>query len=182
MRSWRQSRVLAMMVGIVLIISTPPALYAQINALTRFGWSMLTASEAPDTPIRSVKDERVRFRDLLTPGPPLTIVNFWATWCKPCVEEIPDLQRLHTTLGNRGLRVILVNTQEPLKGTQLFLRRLGITLPSYFDTRGRLATQFGVRGMPVSFLINERGQVIARYVGLFPWTNDGFIELLTNLL
>jgi len=148
---------------------------AQPALLERAGWRLLQESAAPRVTIRDAEGERVRFADTL--GENTTIINFWATWCEPCIEELPDLQRLHTFYSAQGLRIILVNAQENPRTTQKFLDDLGITIESYYDTRGRLLNRFGVRVMPVSFLANSEGRIFARYIGIFPWTSDAIRDV-----
>ena len=145
--------------------------------MQRAGWKLLTESPLPTTKIRSEEGDKVRFSTL--PTGQLTVINFWATWCQPCVEELPDLQQVHEMLEQKGVQVILINAQEDPRTTQKFLDALGVTIQSYYDTRGRLGGAFGVRGLPVSFLINSRGKVFARYVGLFPWANTQIMDVLS---
>lgn len=173
------TRKIALFVCILLLGSI--GAYGQEKALERFGWKLLTKSMVPKVPIRTANEQRIRFSDL-TSGNEIVIVNFWATWCAPCVEELPDLQKLHNALTGKGVRVLLINAEEDPRATQEFLRRTGVTLRSYYDTRGRLGNRFGTRGLPVSFLINKQQEVFARYVGVFPWTDDEFIAVLMSFL
>lgn len=167
-------------IGIVLFCMVAQFSFAQEAALKRQGWSVLRHSDAPKTSVRSAAGERIRFSETLPDGE-ITIVNFWATWCAPCVEELPDLQRLGDALQETGVNIILINSQEKPRETEAFLERLGVTLTSYYDTRGKLGNKFGARGLPVSFLIDGRKQVFARYVGLFPWNSDAFIDALMQI-
>lgn len=164
----------------VMLLGVLVPLATQETTLMQQGWNVLRSVKAPDARIKSSAGDSVRFSRAL-PQDEITIVNFWATWCAPCVQELPDLQRLNDILAGAGIRIILINAQEnPLEG-EMFLERLGITLSSYYDVRGRLGRKFGTRGLPVSFIINRDQQVFARYVGLFPWDSDLFVDALRKL-
>ena len=170
----------------ILIISTALLLCVaqfsdgQATELQNLNWKIINESAVPKVAIKTKDNERVRFNDLITDDT-ITIVNFWATWCEPCIAELPDLQQLHRVVSSKGVRVILVNSQEDPAETEDFLRQLGITLTSYYDTKGKLGTRFGIRGMPSSFMINRNKKIFARYAGIFPWTNGQFVDVFMSL-
>ena len=93
----------------------------------------------------------------------VVLVNFWATWCAPCVEEMPTLDGLQQALGGTAFQVLAVSedrgglsTVEPFLRDKLSLQALDI----YLDSDGTLAQAFGLRGMPTTYLLNARGQVV----------------------
>lgn len=96
------------------------------------------------------------------------IVNFWATWCGPCIIEIPDLQQLHETYADRGLAVIGVSVEDGDENlVRDFMAEYGMTYPVAISMD--LTEQFGgVYGLPTTFVIDKNGQIVERIIGLFP--------------
>lgn len=81
------------------------------------------------------------------------VVNFWATWCAPCVAEMPALQRLADRLASRGVTVVAVNYQENAARIAPFLERLGVTLPVVRDHDGALRAAWNVNVFPTTFVV-----------------------------
>lgn len=95
----------------------------------------------------------------------VVLLDFWATWCPPCVASLPGLQKLHEEFGDQELVVLGVN-QEPgaEDGVRTFLRRRGLSFPSVVDS-GAVARSYGVYSFPTSFLIDRRGEIRRVYRG-----------------
>ncbi len=101
----------------------------------------------------------------------VVLLNFWATWCAPCVREMPSLDRLQAALGERDLSVVAVSIDR--KGAQVirpFAKRLGLArLGLYHDPTGALFQAFGVTGLPASFVIDRDGGIVGAYAGPAEW-------------
>lgn len=122
----------------------------------------------PDTPITDGDDRPAKLADFRGR---LTLVNFWATWCAPCVRELPSLDRLQASFDAKKFRVVAIN--EDRGGAAVakpFLEKLGLNrLALYIDTRLALAQALGLRGMPTSYLIDRSGRVIGALTGPAEW-------------
>ena len=109
-------------------------------------------------------------------------MNFWATWCAPCKEEMPSLDLLqeHKSLDN--LKVFPINVgQDNKEKALLFYKDLKIkNLELYFDSPTTLAKKFGLRGIPTSILFNKDGLEFARIVGSIDFRDQKFIEWLSE--
>lgn len=109
------------------------------------------------------------------------LLNFWATWCVPCVTEMPELQALHLKFQGKGLAVLAINIEETRPVVTRFGRRLKLSFPLVLDPDGRIHKTYGVIGLPSTFLIGRDGRPVGLAVGLRDWTGqdaDTLIELL----
>ncbi len=112
----------------------------------------------------------------------ITVVNYWATWCPPCREEMPALARLDEASGN-DFDVITVSTDRGGRDVaQAFYDEIGITNPTlYTDPKGKSARGLGIRGLPATLIMNENGQEIARYYGPAEWDQADVVTYLRAL-
>ena len=110
----------------------------------------------------------------------LLIVNFWATWCAPCREEMPSLDSLQLDSRLNNLKVFPVNIgQEDISKSEIFFKELNIqNLDIYFDSKITLAKKFTLRGVPTTILFNKKGQEFARIIGSIDFNNEEFINWL----
>jgi thiol-disulfide isomerase/thioredoxin len=117
-----------------------------------------------------------RFRDKLI------ILNFWATWCAPCLEEMPSLDLLQSNKKLNNLKIFPINIgQEDVLKSKIFFRELKIkNLNIYFDSTVSLANQFLLRGVPTTILINKEGKEFARIVGSIDFSDEKFISWLES--
>ena len=108
----------------------------------------------------------------------LILLNFWATWCAPCKEEMPSLDLLQTNNAFDNLKIFPINVgQDNLEKSNEFFKDLKIkNLNVYFDSPNTLAKKFGLRGVPTSILINKDGLEFARIVGSIDFEDEKFIQ------
>tara|TARA_Y100000590_G_scaffold98904_1_gene112536 strand:+ start:3474 stop:4013 length:540 start_codon:yes stop_codon:yes gene_type:complete len=110
----------------------------------------------------------------------LIIVNFWATWCAPCKEEMPSLDNLYQNNNFKNLQVFAVNMEQPnaLK-TKKFFKDLNIKkLKIYFDKKLNFVKEFKLRGVPTTVLINKKGEEFARIIGTVDFQDEKFLKWL----
>ena len=112
----------------------------------------------------------------------LVILNFWATWCVPCLEEMPSLDLLQSKKELNNLKIFPINIgQENLLKSKLFFSKLKIkNLDIYFDPSLNLTKEFLLRGVPTTILINKEGKEFARIVGSIDFSDEKFIRWLKN--
>jgi thiol-disulfide isomerase/thioredoxin len=112
------------------------------------------------------------------------VLNFWATWCPPCIEEMPALERLHAALA--ADRIVVVAASQDRGGVpvvQGFYDRVRITgLPIWLDPRGAAARAFGARGLPTTVILDREGRELARLEGAATWDSAAAIAELRRLV
>jgi len=111
----------------------------------------------------------------------LIIVNFWATWCEPCKEEMPSLDKLYLDDSFNNLQVFTVNMENPNhKKTKKFFNDLKIKkLSIFFDKNLNFVKVFKLRGVPTTILINKQGEEFARIIGSINFQNKKFLKWLS---
>ena len=110
----------------------------------------------------------------------LIIINFWATWCAPCIEEMPSLNRLQANPLFNNLQVIPINVgRDNVEKSKNFYKKLKIdNLKIYFDNDISLAKKFLLRGLPTTVFINKNGEEFARVIGFINFDNKEIIKWL----
>lgn len=107
------------------------------------------------------------------------LINFWASWCEPCVTEMPSLQALAQRHGADRLVVLAVNFKQSMPAIDAFVERTGLTLPVVADPQGAIARQWGVKIFPSTVLIDAQGRVHGVVRGELDWTAPdvaGFLQ------
>ena len=125
----------------------------------------------------------------------VVVLNFWATWCTPCVLEMPSLERLHQTLKEKGLRVIAVNMDDPgtEAGVKKFVESYGLNFAVLRDPNYSAAGKYGVSGFPETFFISREGKFISfkdpltgtesvRIISDRPWDSVNYLKQIESLL
>ncbi len=113
----------------------------------------------------------------------VVFINVWATWCQPCVEEMPTIQRLHDQLQPRGLEVLTVSL-DPL-GAQIvdpFVKKYGLSFPVLLDVKSRIQKLYGTTGVPESFIIDKAGRLVEKVVGPRDWAHPNILAMFEQLM
>ena len=110
------------------------------------------------------------------------VVNFWATWCEPCRDEMPSLQRLRAKLAGKPFEVITVNFGESAEKIAQFLGKENVTLPVLLDTQKESAKDWGVGGLPMTFLVDAKGRVRYSVFGERDWSAGPSLALVEKLV
>jgi len=110
----------------------------------------------------------------------LIFLNFWATWCAPCKEEMPSLDSLQSNSNLSNLKIFPINIgKEDLSKSEFFFKELNIqNLDIYLDAPITLAKKFSLRGVPTTILFNKQGEEFARIIGSIDFKNEKFINWL----
>ena len=138
------------------------ALLVPLVGLPAFdGWSM--GSRVPTVGMQaedfSLLDLEGKSQSLSQYRGKIVLVNFWATWCKPCTTEMPAMQAIYNKLRDKGFVVLAINELEDDAKVREHIKRYGHTFPVLMDRDNKVANQFGVFGLPVSVFIDQEGRV-----------------------
>jgi peroxiredoxin len=137
---------------------------------------------APAFTLESTAGGRVALAAALDRGP--VIVDFWATWCGPCRQALPGLQKLHERYSDRGLTILAVSTDEPRNRPKIgsTARSLGLAFPVLIDADKRAAQLYRVESIPMTFLIDREGRLRSMHRGFRPGDIDVLEQELLPLL
>jgi len=145
-----------------------------------------TGGRAPAYAAVSLDGDTVRLEDLRGR---VVLLNVWATWCKPCVKEMPALQRLHQRLHPEGLSVVAVSVDNAALmlgdadgDVRGFVEEYGITFTILLDPESRVESTFRVTGLPMTFVIDREGVLREKVLGAREWDDTGSVASLRTLL
>ena len=112
----------------------------------------------------------------------VVLVNFWATWCEPCRQEMPSIQRLRDKFAGKAFAAFAVNVDEPEARVRTFIKQSGLDLPVLLDTNKTVTRNWGVRVLPVTFLVDREGRVRYRAVGDLDWSDEKIVGVISQLI
>jgi len=144
------------------------------------GYALRKGSAAPGFDLPSLDGKAV---DLASYRGKVVVLNFWATWCPPCVAEMPSLERLHRTLGPEGLAVVTISTDEDEAALRAFVKEHALTLPVLRDPGGRgPASAYHTTGYPETFVLDRSGALLQHTVGPAEWDSAQALDYFRGLL
>lgn len=144
----------------------------------------LTALEPSPAPELRFKDLEGRMHDLAELRGKVVLINFWATWCPPCRREMPSMERLAQTLKGEPFVALAVDVGEDADTIEAFTSQLDTmpTFPILLDTRGRSMKAWKVSGLPTTFLVDKRGQVVASAIGGREFDHPEIVKTVRELI
>lgn len=139
-----------------------------------------TGQAAPGFTLDALSGDRpVRLEDLRGR---VVLVNFWATWCKPCEDEMPSMERLHRKLEGQPFDLLAVSVDDDAAAVAAFVEKLGLTMPILLDPSKKVASSYQAYRFPESVLIDAEGRVAGRFVGPREWDSDTYVGSIQALL
>lgn len=139
----------------------------------------LKGKPAPDFALKSTTGENLRLSEFRGD---VVMVNFWATWCGPCRQEMPILDELYDRYQKVGFQLIGVNIDDDPRRAIEMLESLGVSFPVVFDDRKEVSEQYQVQAMPVTLLIDRDGIVRYTHFGYKPGYEDYYLDEVRTLL
>jgi thiol-disulfide isomerase/thioredoxin len=112
----------------------------------------------------------------------VVFLNFWATWCPPCREEMPSMEALYQVFRETDLEFLAIDIQEDRNTVAAFVTEHGLNFPVALDSTGRISAEYGIRGIPTTFIIDREGGVVASVVGGRDWNTPAVLDALEQLI
>lgn len=135
---------------------------------------------APDIAVSSLQNVPLRLSDLKGK---VVLLNFWATWCPPCREEIPSMIKLNNFMAGKPFQMVAVSIDEGGQSSvELFLKESGFGLPAYIDLENKASKTYGITGVPETFIIDKNGILKKKVVGPLAWDSPEVIGFLEGLM
>lgn len=159
-----------------------PAVAGTASANGPFSFPLLETPQA--IPDLAFLDSQARETSLEAFEGQTVLLNIWATWCVPCREEMPSLERLQARLGGPDFQVVALSIdREGLPAVKAFYAELGLAaLDMYADPTGKTSRDLGVFGIPTTLLIGPSGRELGRLVGPAEWDSDEAVSLIGKML
>jgi len=144
----------------------------------RQGEASIAGKPAQDFPI-TLSGKPERLSDLKGK---VVVLNFWATWCPPCVEETPALNRLQKYIDSRNGMVLGVSVDEDGAAYEKFLKDQTVVFPTYRDATKKSATDYGTSMYPETYVIDRRGKIARKFVGAQQWDSPEMLAYFEAIL
>ncbi|WP_213194809.1 TlpA disulfide reductase family protein [Desulfuromonas sp. AOP6] len=141
---------------------------------------VVVGSVAPDFTLKNLDGESVslsQFRGKVV------FLNFWASWCPPCREEMPSMERLNEVFGSSDFVMLAVNVEDDgQRSVPEWLKKNPYTFPILLDPQGQEKMRYGVTAIPETFLINKKGVVVDRFLGAYDWSSVYTLKEIFSLI
>ena len=108
------------------------------------------------------------------------LINFWATWCSPCLKEMPDLDQVYQSLGPENLIVLAVSMGESRERVRKFLKKRNYSFPVMTDPEMEITRLYGVRNIPITYLVDPSGVIIGRALGPREWSEPKLLKFFRS--
>lgn len=140
-----------------------------------------TPVAASDFELLNMDEEKIKLTDYRGK---VVLLNFWATWCPPCVREMPSMERLQNSFDAEDFEVIAVNQMEDIDDVFAFTGQLSLapTFVILFDSKSEVSQQYAVRGLPTTYLIDKKGYIRYRAVGGREFDHVEVIKTIKQLI
>jgi cytochrome c biogenesis protein CcmG, thiol:disulfide interchange protein DsbE len=112
----------------------------------------------------------------------LLVLNFWATWCQPCIEELPSLDQFQRQFANSGVVVLGVSVDKDEKAYKRFLSRVNVAFLTARDPDNKINSEYGTFKFPETYIINRDGKVLSKIISATNWTDDRMTNYVKSLL
>ena len=112
----------------------------------------------------------------------VVLLNFWATWCPPCREEMPAMERLYQRYKDRGLAILAISVDTNVDAVKPFVDSFRLTFPIGLDPGSAVANAYEMRALPTTFLIDRTGHIVAAAMGARDWDSDAARAVIEALL
>lgn len=169
----KTDRILGISIGILALALAGTIAYTLRERVVRVG------DKAPDFAVVTDSGQRVTRSSF---GGRLLVLNFWATWCPPCIQELPSLNELQERLGRQGLVVLGISVDTDERAYREFLAKTQVRFQTARDPEAKISSSYGTYRFPETYVIDERGRVVQKHIGARVWSDERLLEQFRSLL
>lgn len=140
----------------------------------------LEGNPAPDFTLRDLAGHETRLADLKGK---VVLVNFWATWCPPCREEVPSMAALNRLMAGKPFQMLAISIDKEGKAAiESYFKQAGVTLPALLDSDGAIGKLYGITGVPETFVVDRKGVILKKVIGPLDWTAPEVVGFLNDAM
>ncbi|MDO1447480.1 TlpA disulfide reductase family protein [Rhodocytophaga aerolata] len=130
-----------------------------------------------DIPLAKLNGEKVNMKDF---AGKVVFINLWATWCPPCIAEMPSIHKLYEQIDTSHIQFVMLTLDEDLEKAKKFIDRKGYTFPVYATTQ-EMPSAFATSSIPTTFVLSPNGKIVLRKEGMAKYNTEEFKNFLTDL-
>lgn len=149
--------------------------YADALGIVRFKRKI----NAPSFALKDLNGNEVRLNDLRGK---IVLLSFWATWCPPCREEMPSMEKLYRKFKDKDFTMLAINLREDGRKVKAFKEKIGLSFPIPLDSNGAVGSDYGIASIPTTYLVDREGYVIGVALGARDWSSREGFGLINQLL
>src|SRR5229473_3300530 len=173
MQTARTDRILQVSIGVLL------AAFVYVIFVSLYEHIVVVGDTAPDFSITADNGQTVTRTNF---GGKLLVLNFWATWCPPCIEELPSLNQFQRRFANSGVVVLGISIDKDEKAYRDFLTRARVSFLTARDPDNKINTEYGTLKVPETYIIDSSGKVLRKIISNTDWMSERMIRDVESLL
>lgn len=166
-------RFLLLLTALTILLASVPAISADAP--------LSPMRKTPDAPAIGLEDLDGKIHTLEEYRGKVLIVNFWATWCPPCREEMPSMERAWNKVKDKNVVMLAIDVGEDIDTVDSFINDYPVTFPILLDTDSKVARKWPVIGLPSTFIVDTEGRMVYRAIGGREWDEDEIIAPILEL-
>lgn len=175
---------LLFIIGVMLLLLKPNILSEGVDASVDYenalGIAMFKKKvKAPSFTLKDLDGNEVRLDDLKGK---IVAINFWATWCPPCREEMPSMERLYRKFKDKDFIMLAIDLREDGRKVKAFKEEIGLSFPILLDSDGAVGWDYRITSIPTTYLVDREGYLIGSALGAREWSSTETFGLINQLL
>ncbi len=112
----------------------------------------------------------------------VVFINFWATWCPPCLKELPSMQKLYAALPTDNFKMLAILSQDQPSSADLVAKKRGITIPILHDDLNVAGSNYFLTGLPESFIVDKQGILVEKFIGPAQWETPQYFQMIMKYI
>jgi peroxiredoxin len=165
--------------GLIAVLTAGLLVTVEPSFRNAVGPAVEVGDEAPEFSLASDAGRTVELKEFRGR---FVVLNFWATWCPPCVEEMPSLDRFHQQFSSRGVVVLGVSVDQDVNAYQQFLKKAGVTFLTLRDPERKVSRLYGTYKYPETYFIDRQGKIVQKIIGQADWTDPKMVDYMNRLI